>query len=427
MSATLPPDLKDLNSLILTNPAIVHLKDSDDRGQLTEYQFPCNGEDKYLLLYVILKLKLIKGRCIIFVNLVDRAYQIKLFLEKFGIKTCILNSELPLNSRYHIIQEFNRGKYDYIIATDEYKPAQVIEVKEEEAETKEEEDENAEASKDDDEIEVKEEDKDDGFPNESDDEEEETKEEEATDETKESKPKKKKQKKQKKKQQYDAVTGTYGVSRGVDFQNVAAVINFDFPPSAENYTHRVGRTARGGKKGMSLSLIENDNPEELVLASQVEQSREKLGAKVQPFKFDLSQIEGFRYRAHDAMRSVTKTHVKEARLTELKEQILNSDKLQTHFEDRPQDLEFLRHDLPLLPKSVQGHLKHVPQYLLPKIQEVTSEGASLGKRHADDTSLGPIQFSTKHHKKYKQNKGKNKKLDPLKSFAKKMNNKRARK
>ncbi|KXN71123.1 P-loop containing nucleoside triphosphate hydrolase protein, partial [Conidiobolus coronatus NRRL 28638] len=51
MSATLPPDLKELNSLILTNPAIVHLKDSDDRGQLTEYQFPCNGEDKYLLLY----------------------------------------------------------------------------------------------------------------------------------------------------------------------------------------------------------------------------------------------------------------------------------------------------------------------------------------------------------------------------------------
>ena len=31
----------------------------------------------------------------------------------------MLNSELPLNSRYHVVQEFNKGVYDYIIASDE--------------------------------------------------------------------------------------------------------------------------------------------------------------------------------------------------------------------------------------------------------------------------------------------------------------------
>jgi ATP-dependent RNA helicase DDX56/DBP9 len=82
--------------------------------------FPrCSEADKFLLTYVILKLKLIKGKCILFVNDVERSYRLKLFLEQFSIKSCVLNSELPLNSRYHTVQEFNKGVYEYIIATDE--------------------------------------------------------------------------------------------------------------------------------------------------------------------------------------------------------------------------------------------------------------------------------------------------------------------
>src|SRR5258708_33285093 len=59
----------------------------------------CNETDKFLLVYVLLKLKLIKGKCILFVNELDRCYRLKLFLEQFSIKSCVLNSELPLNSR----------------------------------------------------------------------------------------------------------------------------------------------------------------------------------------------------------------------------------------------------------------------------------------------------------------------------------------
>jgi ATP-dependent RNA helicase DDX56/DBP9 len=61
--------------------------------------YRCSEIDKFLLIYVILKLRLIHGKCIIFVNDIDRCYRLKLFLEQFSIKSCVLNSELPLNSR----------------------------------------------------------------------------------------------------------------------------------------------------------------------------------------------------------------------------------------------------------------------------------------------------------------------------------------
>ena len=88
-------------------------------NRAAQFAFSCSEVDKFLLTYVILKLKLIKGKCILFVNDVDRCYRLKLFLEQFSIKSCVLNSELPLNSRYHVVQEFNKGVYDYIIASDE--------------------------------------------------------------------------------------------------------------------------------------------------------------------------------------------------------------------------------------------------------------------------------------------------------------------
>lgn len=62
---------------------------------------------------------MIRGKCIIFVADIDRSYRLKLFFEQFGIRSCILNSELPVNSRIHVVEEFNRNVYDIIIASDE--------------------------------------------------------------------------------------------------------------------------------------------------------------------------------------------------------------------------------------------------------------------------------------------------------------------
>ena len=45
-------------------------------------------------------------------------------------------------------------------------------------------------------------------------------------------------------------------ARGIDLPDVSHVINYDMPRSADVYLHRIGRTARAGKKGNAISLLE---------------------------------------------------------------------------------------------------------------------------------------------------------------------------
>lgn len=44
-------------------------------------------------------------------------------------------------------------------------------------------------------------------------------------------------------------------SRGLDILSVGLVIHYDFPRNYEDYVHRSGRAARGGKLGRTLSLV----------------------------------------------------------------------------------------------------------------------------------------------------------------------------
>lgn len=58
-----------------------------------------------------------------------------------------------------------------------------------------------------------------------------------------------------KSQQLDILIATDIVSRGIDIDDIQLVINFDVPHEAEDYVHRIGRTARAGSKGRAITLV----------------------------------------------------------------------------------------------------------------------------------------------------------------------------
>ncbi|GAA95976.1 uncharacterized protein L969DRAFT_26056 [Mixia osmundae IAM 14324] len=49
------------------------------------------------------------------------------------------------------------------------------------------------------------------------------------------------------------------MARGIDFQNVNLVLNYDFPQGAANYIHRIGRTGRGGKEGKAITFFTQED------------------------------------------------------------------------------------------------------------------------------------------------------------------------
>ena len=346
-------------------------------------------------------MKLIKGKTIIFVGDIDRSYRLKLFFEQFGIKSCVLNSELPVNSRLHVVEEFNKNIYDLLIASDEH-----------EALGNETGSRNFKRSKKSSNV------VDDTTTQELDIIEQPLSENDDV------------RKFAKKKPRGKAKTDKeYGVSRGIDFQNVTTIFNFDFPTSPTSYTHRIGRTARAGKNGMALSFVippdqyrkhkptsfPTTQHDEKILA-QITEEQEALGKELKPYQFDMSQVDAFRYRMNDALRAVTQVAIREARTRELRQELLKSEKLKRHFEENPDDLHHLRHDGELRAARIQPHLKHVPDYLMPRNGTegiVVKDTGFVGIGKVEQNRIRKARAFNKARGKGKRT---GKSLDPLKTF-----------
>ncbi len=88
-------------------------------------------------------------------------------------------------------------------------------------------------------------------------------------------------------------------ARGIDVNDVTHVINYSLPDEVENYTHRSGRTARAGKTGVSISII---NAKELGKIRQIERGLGKKFVKAEiPTGFDVCEKQLFSivHKIHD--------------------------------------------------------------------------------------------------------------------------------
>ena len=70
--------------------------------------------------------------------------------------------------------------------------------------------------------------------------------------------------------------------RGIDIEQLPVVVNYDLPRSTDDYTHRIGRTARAGAKGLVVNFISRDN-----------EAHFRLIEKRQHIRLDREQIVGF--------------------------------------------------------------------------------------------------------------------------------------
>ena len=59
--------------------------------------------------------------------------------------------------------------------------------------------------------------------------------------------------------QFDVLVATDIVARGIDIDDISMVINYDVPHDAEDYVHRIGRTARAAREGAAITFVSDDD------------------------------------------------------------------------------------------------------------------------------------------------------------------------
>jgi ATP-dependent RNA helicase RhlE len=82
--------------------------------------------------------------------------------------------------------------------------------------------------------------------------------------------------------QVRVLVATDVAARGIDVDDISFVVNYEVPATAEDYIHRVGRTARAGRGGAALTMV---SPEEEPTLASIE--------RIAKISLERSHVNGF--------------------------------------------------------------------------------------------------------------------------------------
>jgi superfamily II DNA/RNA helicase len=79
-----------------------------------------------------------------------------------------------------------------------------------------------------------------------------------------------------KNKQFPILVATDVLSRGIDIDSLSHVVNYDIPRAAEDYVHRIGRTARAATKGTAITFVSDQDQDRVVkIEKLIERELEK--------------------------------------------------------------------------------------------------------------------------------------------------------
>ena len=175
-SATMPPKIRTLASRILKNPEEINIAVSKPAEKVIQAAYLVYNTQKVALIKKLLVGKGLKS-IIIFSSTKSKVKELEKELQKLGLNTAAIHSDLAQDQRNEVLRNFRNRKLQILVATDI-------------------------------------------------------------------------------------------LSRGIDIDSIELVINFDVPGDAEDYIHRVGRTARAEATGVALTFI---NPQDQRKFRNIEQ------------------------------------------------------------------------------------------------------------------------------------------------------------
>lgn len=160
-------------------------------------------------------------------------------------------------------------------------------------------------------------------------------------------------------------------ARGIDVNNLTHVINFGLPQDNEAYVHRIGRTGRGGSKGISLSIVE---PGELSRVGQIERITK---AKIE--RIQLPKVNEIREKILE--KSIARFNANIASFKD--EEVLHYDAFKEKFADL---------DKEDIVKGIYGFMFENTLKRYQKAQEIDVAARPLGERGGTRVTAGMQRF-----------------------------------